>query len=43
MTMASVRSTSESDKDLAARFAREAEPLFDVLIAWSAAADPQRR
>ena len=31
MTMTSVRSTSESDTDLAARFAREAEPLFDVL------------
>ena len=31
MTITSVRSTSESDDDLAARFAREAEPLFDVL------------
>jgi RNA polymerase sigma-70 factor (TIGR02947 family) len=31
MTITSVRSASESDKDLAARFAREAEPLFDVL------------
>ena len=31
MTTTSVRSTSESDTDLAARFAREAEPLFDVL------------
>src|SRR5258707_8206408 len=31
MTMTSVRGTSESDMDLAARFAREAEPLFDVL------------
>ena len=31
MTATSVRSTSGSDKDLAARFAREAEPLFDVL------------
>ena len=31
MTMISVRGTSESDTDLAARFAREAEPLFDVL------------
>jgi RNA polymerase sigma-70 factor (TIGR02947 family) len=31
MTITSVRSTSESDEDLAARFAREAEPLFDVL------------
>jgi RNA polymerase sigma-70 factor (ECF subfamily) len=29
MTIASVRNTS--DKDVAARFAREAEPLFDVL------------
>src|SRR5882757_1300579 len=32
MTMTSVRGTSESDPDLAARFAREAEPLFDVLM-----------
>jgi RNA polymerase sigma-70 factor (TIGR02947 family) len=32
MTMTSVRATSESDKDLAARFAREAEPFFDVLL-----------
>ena len=32
MTIASVRNTPESDKDLAARFAREAEPLFDVLM-----------
>jgi RNA polymerase sigma-70 factor (ECF subfamily) len=31
MTMTTVRSTSERDQDLAARFAREAEPLFDVL------------
>ncbi len=31
MTITSVPSTSESDADLAARFAREAEPLFDVL------------
>jgi RNA polymerase sigma-70 factor (ECF subfamily) len=31
MTITSVPSTSESDEDLAARFAREAEPLFDVL------------
>ena len=31
MTMTSVRGTSESDADLAARFARDAEPLFDVL------------
>jgi RNA polymerase sigma-70 factor (TIGR02947 family) len=31
MTMTSVRGTSESDTDLAARFAREAEPFFDVL------------
>jgi RNA polymerase sigma-70 factor (ECF subfamily) len=30
--MTSVRDTSESDKDLAARFARETEPLFDVLM-----------
>jgi RNA polymerase sigma-70 factor (ECF subfamily) len=29
--MTSVRGTSESDTDLAARFARDAEPLFDVL------------
>jgi RNA polymerase sigma-70 factor (ECF subfamily) len=32
MTMAAVCSTSESDTDLAARFALEAEPLFDVLL-----------
>ena len=32
MTIAAVRSTPESDKDLAARFACEAEPLFDVLM-----------
>ena len=32
MTIAAVRNTPESDKDLAARFAREAEPLFDVLM-----------
>jgi RNA polymerase sigma-70 factor (TIGR02947 family) len=31
MTIAAVRNTSKSDKDLAAHFAREAEPLFDVL------------
>jgi RNA polymerase sigma-70 factor (ECF subfamily) len=31
MTITSVRSTSESGADLAARFAREAEPFFDVL------------
>ena len=31
MTIASVCGTSESDADLATRFAREAEPLFDVL------------
>jgi RNA polymerase sigma factor (sigma-70 family) len=31
MTIKSVCSTSESDADLATRFAREAEPLFDVL------------
>ena len=31
MTITSVQSTSESDNDRAARFAREAEPLFDVL------------
>jgi RNA polymerase sigma-70 factor (ECF subfamily) len=31
MTMTTVRSTSEPNPDLAARFAREAEPLFDVL------------
>ena len=31
MTATSIRNTSGSDKDLAARFAREAEPLFDVL------------
>jgi RNA polymerase sigma-70 factor (ECF subfamily) len=32
MSMTSVRGTSESDTDLAARFARETEPLFDVLM-----------
>jgi len=32
MSMTSVRSTSELDSDLAVRFAREAEPLFDVLM-----------
>ena len=32
MTIAAVRNTPESDKDLAARFACEAEPLFDVLM-----------
>ena len=31
MTITAVRSSSESDADLAARFACEAEPLFDVL------------
>ena len=31
MTMTSIRSTSEPDQELAARFAREAGPLFDVL------------
>ena len=31
MTITSVQRPSESDNDLAARFAREAEPLFDVL------------
>jgi RNA polymerase sigma-70 factor (TIGR02947 family) len=31
MTITSVPSRSKSDADLAARFAREAEPLFDVL------------
>jgi RNA polymerase sigma factor (sigma-70 family) len=31
MTITSVRSTSEPDADLATRFAREVEPLFDVL------------
>jgi RNA polymerase sigma-70 factor (TIGR02947 family) len=31
MTITSVRGTSESDTDLAARFARDAEPFFDVL------------
>jgi RNA polymerase sigma factor (sigma-70 family) len=31
MTIASVCSTSEPDADLATRFAREAEPFFDVL------------
>ena len=32
MTVTAVRRTSESEKDLAARFASEAEPLFDVLM-----------
>jgi RNA polymerase sigma-70 factor (TIGR02947 family) len=32
MTITAVRSTSEADTDLAARFAREAEPHFDVLM-----------
>ncbi len=32
MTIASVRSMSESDADVAMRFAREVEPLFDVLM-----------
>jgi RNA polymerase sigma factor (sigma-70 family) len=32
MTITSVGSTSESETDLAARFARETEPLFDVLM-----------
>ena len=31
MTITSVRKSSETDTDLAARFAREAVPLFDVL------------
>ena len=31
MTTTSVRSTSESDAELAERFVREAQPLFDVL------------
>src|SRR5882757_9788163 len=31
MTITSVRSTSEPDADLPTRFAREVEPLFDVL------------
>jgi RNA polymerase sigma-70 factor (TIGR02947 family) len=31
MTITSVRSTSELDTELAARFGREAEPLFDLL------------
>ena len=31
MTITSVPSTSERDPNLASRFAREAEPLFDVL------------
>jgi RNA polymerase sigma-70 factor (TIGR02947 family) len=31
MTIGSVSNTSEPNKELAARFAREAEPLFDVL------------
>src|SRR5258705_13041899 len=32
MTITPVRSLSQSDADLATRFAREAEPLFDVLM-----------
>ena len=32
MTITAVRSTSEADTDLAARFGREAEPHFDVLM-----------
>jgi RNA polymerase sigma-70 factor (TIGR02947 family) len=32
MTMTSVRTRSEPDAELAARFARQAEPLFDVLF-----------
>ena len=32
MSITSVPSLSESDADLATRFAREAEPLFDVLM-----------
>jgi len=32
MTITSVRSMSGSDADLATRFAREVEPLFDVLM-----------
>jgi RNA polymerase sigma factor (sigma-70 family) len=32
MTITSVSNTSELDTDLAARFARETEPLFDVLM-----------
>ena len=32
MTMTSVRSTPEPDPDLAARFARDTAPLFDVLL-----------
>jgi RNA polymerase sigma-70 factor (TIGR02947 family) len=32
MTIAAVPNTSESDKELAVRFAREAEPLVDVLM-----------
>lgn len=32
MSMTSVPATSESDTDRAARFARETEPLFDVLM-----------
>jgi RNA polymerase sigma factor (sigma-70 family) len=32
MTMTSVRSPSEADPDLAARFARETEPLFGALL-----------
>ncbi|HET6733325.1 sigma-70 family RNA polymerase sigma factor [Mycobacterium sp.] len=31
MTITSIRSTSEPDTELAARFAREAEPFFEVL------------
>jgi RNA polymerase sigma factor (sigma-70 family) len=32
MTITSVRKASENDKDVAVRFARETEPLFDVLM-----------
>jgi RNA polymerase sigma-70 factor (TIGR02947 family) len=32
MTVSSIRNVSEPDKDLAARFAHEAEPLFEVLM-----------
>jgi RNA polymerase sigma factor (sigma-70 family) len=32
MTITSVSNTSQSDTDLAVRFARETEPLFDVLM-----------
>ena len=32
MSMTSLRGTSESEPDLAARFVREAEPFFDVLM-----------